>query len=102
MQVARLGVKLELLAYVTATATPDPSCICDLHCSLWILNPLSEARDQTHVLMETSQALLRHNGNSTAGLIFKRWRGLRELETLLLKGAHKTSHIPGPRAEAVI
>ena len=34
-------------AYTTATATPDPSPICDLHQSLWqhwILNPLSEAR----------------------------------------------------------
>ena len=34
----------------------DPSCICNLCCSLrqcWTLNPLSEARDQTHILMET-------------------------------------------------
>ena len=34
--------------YVTDTATLDPSCICDLCCSLqqyWILNPLNEARD---------------------------------------------------------
>ena len=29
-------------------------------------NPLSEARDRTHILMDTSQVLklLRHNGNS--------------------------------------
>ena len=52
-EVPRLGVKseLELLAYATATATWDPSCICDLlHSSRqpWILNPLSEAREQTH------------------------------------------------------
>ena len=36
----------------------DPSCICNLHCSSrqhQISNPLSEARDQTHVLMDTSQ-----------------------------------------------
>ena len=42
----------------TATAVPDPSCICDLHQSSqkrWILNPLSEARDRTCVLMDTSQ-----------------------------------------------
>ena len=35
---------------ITATATLDPSCIPDLHCSLWqqwILNPLRKARDQT-------------------------------------------------------
>ena len=50
MEVPRLGVKLELqlLAYTTATATQDPSRICDLHHSSWQCqtpNPLSEARD---------------------------------------------------------
>ena len=49
MEVPRLGVELELqpLVYTTATATPDPSHVCDLHPSSWqhwILNPLSEAR----------------------------------------------------------
>ena len=49
MEVPRLGVKLELQlpAYTTATAMPDPSRICNLHCSLWqhqILNPMSKAR----------------------------------------------------------
>ena len=43
--------------------------ICDLCHSLWqgrILNPLGKARDQTHILMDTSQVLnlLSHNGNS--------------------------------------
>ena len=52
MEVPRLGVELELLllAYTTATATPDPSRVCNLHhrsWQHWILNPLSEARDQT-------------------------------------------------------
>ena len=47
MQVPRLGVKseLQLPAYTTATATPDPSSVCDLHHSsqqCQILNPLSE------------------------------------------------------------
>ena len=45
--------------YTTATETPDLSHICDLHCSLqqhWILNPLSEARDQTHIFMDTRRA----------------------------------------------
>ena len=39
MEVPRLGVALELWlpAYSTATATPDPSCICDLHHSFWQL-----------------------------------------------------------------
>ena len=51
----RVQSELQLPAYITATATPDPSWICDLHHSLWqcgILNPLSEARDQTFVLMD--------------------------------------------------
>ena len=52
MEGPRLGVQLELQppAYTTAIATQDPSRVCDLHHSSpprWILNPLSEARDQT-------------------------------------------------------
>ena len=49
MEVPRQEVQweLQLLACATATATPGPSHICNLHCSSqqhWILNPLSEAR----------------------------------------------------------
>ena len=48
MEVPRLGVKseLQLQAYTTATAMPDPSRICNLHHSLQqcqILKPLSKA-----------------------------------------------------------
>ena len=62
MKVLGLEIKLELqlTAYATATAMPDLIHICDLHCSLWqhwILNPLSKARDQTCILMNTSQVL---------------------------------------------
>ena len=58
MEVPRLGVELEqqLPAYSTATATQEPSCICDLHCSLrqcWILNPLNKARDRACILIGT-------------------------------------------------
>ena len=44
-------VELELqpLAYTTAAATQDLSCVCDLHHSS-CLNPLSQARDQTRIL----------------------------------------------------
>ena len=43
-------------AYTPATAALDLSGICDLHHSSrqhQILNPLSEARDQTHTLVDT-------------------------------------------------
>ena len=58
MEVPRLGVELELQlpASTTATATQNLSCICEPHHSSWqyqILNPLSEARAQTHILMDT-------------------------------------------------
>ena len=57
MEVPRLGVKseLQLPVYTSAIATPDLSCICDLHHSSQELNPLNEARDQTPVLTDTSQ-----------------------------------------------
>ena len=53
----RVESELQLPAYTTATATQDPSSIWDPHHSLWrclILNPLSEARVQTCVLVDTS------------------------------------------------
>ena len=70
MAVPRLGIEseLQLPAYTTATATRDPSPICDLHWGSrqrWILNSLSEARDRTPILMDTSWVhnLLSRNGN---------------------------------------
>ena len=70
-EVPRLGVKLELQlpACATAIATQDPNHICDLCCYLWqcqVLNPVREAMDWTHILMDTSQVLklLSHNVNS--------------------------------------
>ena len=65
MEVPRLGVQLELQlpAYTTATAMPDPSLVCDLRYSsqqLRIPNPLGEARDQTHNLMVPSRIRFHH------------------------------------------
>ena len=59
MEVPRLGVEseLQLLAHTTATATRDPSHVYDPHHSswqCWILNPLSQGRDQTPILMDIS------------------------------------------------
>ena len=52
----RIGAAAWALA--TATATPELSPVCDLHCSsqkCQILNSLSKARSQTGNLMDTSQ-----------------------------------------------
>ena len=60
MEVPRLGVgsELQLPAYTRDTAMQDLSHVCNLHYSSQqrqILNPLIGARDQTCVLMDTSQ-----------------------------------------------
>ena len=59
LEVPRLGgqSELQLPAYDTATAVWDLSRICNLYHSSWqrrILNRLSEARDRTRILMDTS------------------------------------------------
>ena len=59
MEVPRLREEseLQLLAYTTAIALWDPSRIFNLHHSSgqhWVLNPLSKARDQTCIIMNTS------------------------------------------------
>ena len=56
-KVPRLGVESELQLLSYATATWDPSLICELHHSSrqrWILDPLNEARDRTCILMDAS------------------------------------------------
>ena len=68
MEIPRLGVKseLQLPAYTTATATPDPSHICNLYCSSWqhwILNPQGKAGDWTQILRGTNRVCY-HNGTS--------------------------------------
>ena len=57
MEIPKLEVKLELQVPTYATARQDPNHLCNLHHSCWILNPLSEARDPTHILMDTSPVL---------------------------------------------
>ena len=60
MEIPWLGVEsdLQLPAYATDTAMPDPSRIWDLHCSSGqhqVLNPVSKARDQTQILRDINQ-----------------------------------------------
>ena len=77
VEVPRLGVQseLQLPAYTTATATQNPSHICNLHhgsgqCQ--IFNPLTEARNQTRNLMVTSQIRFHCTTTGTLqGKIFK-------------------------------
>ena len=71
----RFELAPQLPAYATATATPDTSRICNLCHSFQqhsILNPLSGARDQTPILMDTGWVLnlLSYSGNSRPS-IFK-------------------------------
>ena len=70
MEVPSLDIELELqlLAYTTATATLDPSRVCDLPHISWqcqIPGPLSKARDQT--CMDPSQIYF---CSVTAGILF--------------------------------
>ena len=84
VEVPGLEVETErqLPAYPTATATWDPSHICNephlwpTH-SLWqhwILNPLNEARDRTRILTDILSVLhpLSHNRNSAIGFLYPR------------------------------
>ena len=73
---ARSQIRAAAEAYATATATPDPSRICDQCHNLrqpQIPYPLSKARDRTRILIDTSQILspLSHNGNSRNSSAFK-------------------------------
>ena len=55
---ARGLIEAAELAYTIATALHDLRRVCDLHHSSWqhwIHSPLSDARDQTCILMDTSQ-----------------------------------------------
>ena len=45
---------------------------------------------------------LEHLAWKTTGLSFRTARGLEKIETSLLKGAHKSSHVSGPKEEAII
>ena len=71
INIPRLGVESELQLPTDATATGswDLRHICCLKCSLWqhwILNPMSKARVQACILMDTNQVcnLLNQKGNS--------------------------------------
>ena len=66
---------LQMLAYASATATPDPSCLCDLHHSSWqlcILNPLGRPGMNPHPHgYQLGSLPLSHNGNFQQAFQFK-------------------------------
>ena len=64
MDIPRLGVqsKLELPAYTTATATPNPSYVCDLHVSS--RQPGSLSHGARPGIEPAPSRILNHNGNS--------------------------------------
>ena len=68
------------LHYVTATAIPEMSCFCNLHNSSWqslILNPISRARNRTHILMDTSRVFFHWATLGTPGWeVFYYWFNL--------------------------
>ena len=67
---ARGRSELQLWAYTTATR--DPSRVHDLRHSsqqCWTLNPLSGARDHTHILMDTSRVCLHRATTGTPLLL---------------------------------
>ena len=73
MQVPRPGVESELQLLAYATTKPDLSHICHLpHSSrqCQILNPLSKARDQTHILIDTSWLCFHYTMRTPKFLLF--------------------------------
>ena len=69
MEVPRLGIECwSCNCHLPHSNAGSKLCLRPIHSSqqYQILKPLSEARDQTHILMDTSQVcnLLSHNGNS--------------------------------------
>ena len=70
----RRRIRAVTLAYTTATEMQDLSCICNLHHS-WqqrqIHNPLSEAKDWTCILVNTSQIFFLWATMETPESLFK-------------------------------
>ena len=88
MEVPSLGVELELHLPAYTTSMPDLSHVCELHHNsqhCWILNPLSKARDQTYVLMDTSQICFSCATMGTPCLYFSYSESLGKTTTVVLE-----------------
>ena len=87
MEVPRLGVEseLHLPVHITATATWNPSCVCNLHHSprqCRILNPLNKARDRIRNLMGPSRIPLHCVRTGTPKASYFKTQGLGGLYTV--------------------
>ena len=76
MDVPRLGVESEPQLPACVTAMQDPNWVCDLHLSSrkhrsQIPHPLSEGRDQTGILMDTSRIHFHCAATGTPETCFK-------------------------------
>ena len=85
----RLGfeLKLQLPGCATTTAMCDPSHICNLNYSSQqhqILNLLSEAKDQTHIFMDTSQVHDLMSRNRTPWIFYVESHAVYTVTVLLL------------------
>ena len=72
-------MELQWQAYTTATAMWDPNHVCDLHHSsqqCWIVNPMSEARDGTRILMDASRVQYHCTTMGTPQFTFLGFKGL--------------------------
>ena len=102
MEVPRLGAETELQppAYTTATATATAMQDAS-HIYLWqcrSLSPLSEARDQTCILMDTGWVLnpLNHNRNSSSQFKKEEWSSHHgTVETNPTRNCEVVGSIPG-------
>ena len=90
LEVPWLGVESEmkLQAYVRATAAWDPSHIFDLSHSLQqrqILNPVTEVRDWTRIVMDTSRGLnpVSYKGNSSLALLLIKFFSIGDIVLLM-------------------
>ena len=67
-----LGVEseLQLPVYATATARPDPGCICDLCCPLWLCAIKAGIEPESSWTLCWVLNLMSHNRNCNLGFFF--------------------------------